>query len=81
MIAQDKLQHFVGGALIACLVLIATGSLPWAFAATLAVAVAKELYDACHTELHTPEVADVVATVVGCVLPWLAWALQPIFNL
>ena len=62
LIPQDKANHFVYGAILAsagALYSIEVGA-----ALCLAVAVGKEIYDRVSGKGH-PEIADIVATVVG----------------
>lgn len=64
MIAQDKILHFIAGALIAGLVGYFTAPVAGFVAAAL-VGLAKESYDMRHPAKHTADVLDFVATVLG----------------
>ena len=64
MIAQDKILHFIAGALIAGLVGYFTAPVAGFVAAAL-VGLIKELYDMRHPAKHTADVLDFVATVLG----------------
>lgn len=59
----DKLLHLLVGALIVALLWPVSGlaSAVCCFAAALA----KEVYDGQHPEVHTPDLLDVVATLAG----------------
>jgi len=58
---QDKKQHMIAGALIACLPVPAQSAL-----ALVAIAGAgKEIYDYFHPENHTCDFGDFAATVAG----------------
>lgn len=70
-IAEDKLQHMVGGAIIAAIVLGVgyynhVDFTMYAIIASLAVGLAKEyIYDAAHPATHTVDIYDAVATFAG----------------
>jgi len=61
---QDKLYHFIGGAITTLVV----GALSFIWLGLLAgifVAVGKEVYDYFHPEGHTVDGMDFIATMVG----------------
>jgi uncharacterized protein YfiM (DUF2279 family) len=66
--AQDKVGHFVGGAITSAFVTEVTGSPLAGCAAALGIGVAKEAYDSKYG--GTVETMDALATVTGCVLTW-----------
>lgn len=62
----DKFMHFVGGFLIA---LILTPFIGGASIIVVALAAAaKEAYDYANKDIHTPDLMDWVATLIGGVL-------------
>lgn len=66
---QDKLAHFIGGAVI-----YAVAHFVSPFIGLTAVAVAavgKEIYDWFHRDKHTPDVWDAVATMLGGLTGWV----------
>lgn len=73
-IAQDKLEHMLGGFAIA--VQLISLQLAWAVPpAVLAVAIIKEIIDS--RGYGTPEPMDVLATALGGALPLGAYSLAP----
>lgn len=62
-VPPDKLGHFAGGVLIYAAAHFASPLI--GLAAVTLIAVAKEGYDAAHSDHHTPEVADALATILG----------------
>jgi hypothetical protein len=85
---QDKANHVIYGAAIAVVgsgIELSAGGPPLTAVVIGAVAAAvfgalKELYDAQHRDIHTPEMADFVATTAGgllvCVPTILSMVLQ-----
>ncbi len=69
-VPQDKLLHFIGGTLIACVIHLITKSFSLSFVAVAFVAALKEYYDYFHPN-HTADVMDWVATMLGGVPVWL----------
>ena len=62
-IPKDKLLHFVADSICATVVYLITGNLNLAIGASVALGIAKEVYD---SRGHgTVEVLDAVATAVG----------------
>ena len=64
---RDKLLHLAVGLVVACGVYLVTRDLLWTIAATVAIATAKEAYDATgrgHVELR-----DWLATIVPAGVP------------
>lgn len=66
MIAPDKVAHFAGGVLI--FAALSWFSILAAFIAVVVAAVGKEIYDSRHKDVHTPDVWDAVATILGGVV-------------
>lgn len=74
MPSQDKLLHFVVGAVIFSAVYVLFPNLLIAGGAVILAAIGKEVYDYIHRDRHTPDMMDAVATVIGgavCALPVL----------
>ncbi len=68
MIQQDKIKHFIAGAIASAFVYAITGSPILAFGASIALGIVKEVYD---SRGHgTVEVLDAGATAVG---GWGCW--------
>ncbi len=66
MIQQDKIKHFIAGAIASAFVYAITGSPTLTFGASVALGIAKEVYD---SRGHgTVEVLDAVATGLGGVV-------------
>lgn len=61
---NDKILHFVAGAVIAGMVGYFTSPVAGFVAASLA-GLLKELYDMRHPAKHTADVLDFVATLIG----------------
>ena len=62
-IPRDKLLHFVAGSICSAFIYAVSGNLTLAIVASVALGIAKEIYD---SRGHgTVEVLDAVATVVG----------------
>jgi hypothetical protein len=85
-IAKDKLQHMVGGAVIAIIVLGVGYHYhmefygAYAIISALGAGLAKEyIWDASHPETHTVDIFDAGATFVGGVLAVVAWKLSYAF--
>ena len=74
MPSQDKLLHFVVGAVIFSVVYVVFPSLLIAGGAVVLAAIGKEVHDYLHRDRRTPDMMDAVATVIGgavCALPVL----------
>lgn len=70
VIPQDKANHVVYGAVVACAVSLLAGP-GWAFLASVVVAVGKEIsdwYQNTKGGSHGVEAYDAVATILGGVL-------------
>lgn len=63
-IPADKVFHFAGGAILFALALPFL-SATYALAAVLIAGFAKEVYDFCHKDKHTPDIWDSLATFAG----------------
>lgn len=63
MIPLDKQDHFLGGAFIASALSQISPVLGFAIACTAGIA--KEIWDYCHKDKHTPDLMDFVATIIG----------------
>ena len=62
-IPKDKLLHFVAGSICSAVVYLISGNLTLAIGASVAIGIAKEVYD---SRGHgTVEMLDAVATVAG----------------
>ena len=70
-IPVDKRNHFIVGAMTSGIVFKFTGDKNLSCTAAMAAGIMKELYDAQHKQKHNVEVADAVATMLGC----LVWRL------
>ena len=66
MIQQDKIKHFIAGAIASAFVYAITGSPTLAFGASVALGIAKEVYDSRGHGMV--DVLDAVATVAGGVV-------------
>lgn len=65
-VPADKQMHFLSG--IICAVIL-TPIIGWYSVVVVSlIATAKELYDDLHKDIHTPDVWDLVATILGGVL-------------
>lgn len=66
MIPQDKIKHFIAGAIASIVVYVVTFNVTIAVALSALLGIGKEVYD---SRGHgTVEVADAVATVLGGVV-------------
>jgi hypothetical protein len=65
MIAEDKIKHFIVGAIIFIISIIFGLSQLVGLIFVSAVAVGKEVYDQQYPEIHSVELFDVLATVAG----------------
>lgn len=65
LITHDKALHFIGGSIIAATAQVIHGDVLLSLAAVTGAAIGKEIYDYFHRDIHTPEVMDAVATVLG----------------
>lgn len=61
----DKLQHFIGGAIIALIITLLFQDALIGLGVAILVGVAKEGYDFCHPDKHTCDVWDFIATAIG----------------
>ena len=66
-IPHDKALHFIYGSVLFALVVHIVGAGIGLLVVT-AVAALKEFYDYMHRNIHTPDVWDFVATVVGALV-------------
>lgn len=72
-IPLDKRQHAIGGfvvAYVAAVVVLAMGlgrehAGALSALALVSVALGKEFYDVLHRDVHTPDVRDALATIIG----------------
>lgn len=71
IIPQDKANHFIYGSVIFSIVFLLNGSTLSAFVSVLVIAFMKELYDALHIETNTPDLMDVLFTILGTFPPLL----------
>ena len=62
-VPADKQLHFVSGVLLTA-ILLPLGVV-YALAVVAGIAVAKEIYDYLHRDVHTPDIFDALATVCG----------------
>ncbi len=67
----DKALHMLTGVMLFALLHFV--SAPLAFAGVVVAAIAKEVYDYMHADLHTCDVWDAVATVIGGLVGLLCW--------
>ncbi|MEW6562701.1 MAG: hypothetical protein AB1400_05645 [Pseudomonadota bacterium] len=63
LLPQDKANHALHGCAIFAVAQLQ--SLLFAGIAVGVIAVGKEIYDAFHRDLHTPDVRDALATMAG----------------
>jgi len=61
----DKQAHALSGAVLVLLPVIASRPLWWGLLICLAAALAKEVYDSRHPDVHTCDVWDAIATCAG----------------
>lgn len=66
-IPQDKIAHFLGGGCIAAWVFLLTNNLTMAFVITAIIGAAKEIYDHEHPDVHTCDLWDFIATIMGVI--------------
>lgn len=71
---HDKLKHLAVGLAVACATYWVTRDLAWTWAATIAIAAAKEVHDA--TGRGRVEYRDFIATIVPALAPTI-YHLQP----
>ena len=62
-IPADKIAHFASGVVL--FAAVQWVSPLWAFFSVICAAVAKEIYDAFHPDIHTSDWWDAIATVAG----------------
>lgn len=61
----DKLQHCIGGVLIALIMALLFGDALTGLVVAVFIGASKEGYDFCHPDKHTCDVWDFAATVLG----------------
>lgn len=61
----DKLQHYIGGVLIALIITLLFGDALIGLGVAVFIGASKEGYDFCHPDKHTCDVWDFAATVLG----------------
>jgi hypothetical protein len=76
-IPQDKANHFVYGATISALFSRTTGNRAVGLVAAVVFAFGKEVWDLA-TKKGTPDIMDVVWTVLGGLCPWVAGGGDPL---
>ncbi len=69
----DKFMHFIGGLVIAALLTPFIGA--YSIVVVAIVALLKEIYDYLHKNIHTPDLWDWVATVLGGLVGFVIVAL------
>lgn len=62
-IPADKVMHFASGVIL--FASIQWISVPLACAAVVLAGLGKELYDMTRKDIHTPDIWDAVATILG----------------
>lgn len=62
----DKLVHFLGGYFIASIIGGFAG-----FLVAVGIGTLKEIYDLANSGVHTPDIKDWIATLIGAALGWL----------
>lgn len=67
----DKRMHLVAGLVLFVVFLVLGMSGDQAALGVCLVAIGKEVWDADRTERHTPDVWDIVATIVPAMLGWV----------
>ncbi len=72
-VPADKQMHFICGLVIAALFTPFIGA--YSIAVVAIVALAKEIYDYLHKDIHTPDFWDWVATVLGGLVGFVIVAL------
>lgn len=65
IIQLDKQAHTLGGAVIVLMSAIAGYSILWGLLVCGLAALAKEVYDAFHPDVHTADIWDFIATCSG----------------
>lgn len=70
LIALDKQAHFLGGAALAAHAHVLGASLAQAFWVVLIAGLLKEVYDWFNSDTHSPDVRDLVATLLGYLPLW-----------
>jgi len=65
LIPLDKQAHALSGAVLVLLPVIASRPLWWGLLICLVAALAKEVYDRRHPDVHSCDVWDAIATVSG----------------
>ena len=69
----DKLQHYMGGMLIALITALLFKDALIGLAVAVFIGASKEGYDFCHPDKHTCDVQDFVATALGVAVgAWVA---------
>ena len=69
----DKLQHYIGGALIALIAALLFKDALIGLVVAVCIGASKEGYDFCHSDKHTCDVWDFIATALGgAVGAWVA---------
>ena len=63
-IPADKVMHFASGAILFAAAMPFIGP-RYAMALVILTSIAKEIYDAFHRDIHTPDVFDALATSLG----------------
>ncbi len=74
-IEKDKMLHFVVGGVIAIVVITFTGIPFWGVLASLIAGISKEVWDS--TGRGTPDVYDIVATLIGGIAIALVFVVAP----
>jgi hypothetical protein len=69
----DKQMHFICGFIIAAVLTPFIGL--YSVAVVALIALAKEIYDYMHKDIHTPDVWDWVATALGGLVGFVVVAL------
>lgn len=69
----DKQLHFICGFIIAAVLTPFIGF--YAVVVVAIIALAKEIYDYMHKDIHTPDVWDLVATALGGLVGFVVVAL------
>jgi hypothetical protein len=72
-VPADKQAHFICGLVIAALLTPFIGA--YSIVVVAIIALAKEIYDYLHKDIHTPDFWDWVATVLGGLVGFVIVAL------
>jgi hypothetical protein len=74
MIPIDKQLHFfVGGTIMGfCAAAFGIGI---GIGAVVLIAAGKEIYDYMHRDVHTPDIWDFIATLLGGIFVWIGFLL------